>query len=275
VKDHTTHKDNGNRIYNWPRAIFYIIFGLGLGALLGVWIWRSWAGGGGLFTDLSTCAEWTADVIVTIVLGYAVIVLVWIGLTAPVFWSEIGQKLVFRKLLGVQISNWSDVEAMKFSKSKSHDAANATSKKRAGKRRLEIALLEMEMELSIAIPPEHYDRIVRLAAEHGFRLDESEPSGSRTGEISTEPSKPSPSPEPARDPGESFQRVPGPLRDAARPSAGVTRLFDILTASPESAPETAKPAPETAKPAPKTAKPAPKSAKRRSGSSKNSKKRRR
>lgn len=283
-------KDKSNRIYNWPRAVFYVLSGLGLGVLLGVWLWRSWAGGGGLFTDLSTCAEWTTDVILTIVLGYVVIVLVWIGLTAPVFWSEIGEKLVFRKPLGVQISKWSDVEMMEFSKDKCNDAATVTSQKRRGKRRLEIALLESGMELTIAIPPEHYDRIVKLAAEHGFMLDESKPDAGGAGETVPGPSEviselPQAPPEPADRVPESSEPVPEPSesspelpqilpelpKDAAKPSTGVTRLFDILTASVESEPEPVKHTSKSAKSGSKSAKSRSKSSKRRSKRSKRSK----
>ncbi len=281
------YKDKSNRIYNWPWAVFHILFGLGLGTLLGVWLWLSWAGGGGLFTDLSTCAEWATDVILTIVLGFVVIVLVWIGLTAPVFWSEIGDKLVFRKLLGVQIIKWSDVEVMKFHEANCNDAATVASQKRDGKRRLEIALLKREMELAIAIPPEHYDRIVTLAAEHGFVLDESKPDVGRAGETAPGPSevvselpqtptKPpgrvpessEPVPKPSESLSESLQMLPELPKGASKPSTGVTRLFDILTASVKSESETVK---HTSK----SAKSRSKSSKRRSKSSKRSRKKRR
>jgi len=281
------YKDKSNRIYNWPWAVFYIVFGFGLGTLLGVWLWRSWAGGGGLFTDLTTCSEWAMDVILSIVLGFVVMILVWIGLTAPVFWSEIGEKLVFRKLLGVRISEWSDIGVMKFDIDKCNDAATVARRKRNGKKILEIALLENDMELTVAIPPAHYDRIVKLAARHGFVLDESGPDGGPAGETAPGPSKvvsespevvseppdrvpesSEPVPKPSERSSESLQILPELPKDAAKPSKGVTRLFEILTASVESASETVR---HTSK----SAKSGSKSSKRRSKRSKRSRKKKR
>lgn len=168
------YKDKSNRIYNWSWAIFFMIFGFGLGVGGAVWLWKSWGGGGGLFTDLSTTSEWVIDIVLSIVLGFLAIVLVWVGFTAPVFWSEIGEKLFFRRLLGVQTSEWSDVKAMKFDVDESDDAATAAWRKRNASKTLEITLFENDVELTVTIPAAHYDRIVKLAAEHGFVLDESE-----------------------------------------------------------------------------------------------------
>ena len=168
------YKDKSNRIYNWPWAIFFLVFGFGLGIGGGMWLWKSWGGGGGLSTDLSTTSEWVMDIVLSIVLGFLVIVLFCVGFTAPVFWSEIGEKLVFRKLLGVQTSEWSDVKAMKFDADQSHDgeAATAPRRNRNVNKTLEITLFADDMELTVTIPPPHYDRIVKLAAEHGFVLDD-------------------------------------------------------------------------------------------------------
>jgi len=239
------HEDRSNRIYNWSWAIFFIVFGFGLGALVAVWLLRSWAGGGGLFTDLSTGSEWAIDVILTIVLGFAVIILVWVGYTAPVFWSEIGEKLVFRNLFGVQAREWSDIREMKFDEDKCDDAATASWRKRNANKTLEIKLFENDVELAVAIPPAHYDRIVKLAAEHGFVLDESEADVGRAGETA---------PGPSEVVSESPEAAPEPPKDAAKPSEGVTRLFEILTASAESASETVKPTPKTVRRTSKIAK---------------------
>ena len=174
------YKDTSNRIYNWCWAIFFMVFGFGLGASVAVWLLKSWGGGGGgIFTDLGTTSECVIDIVFSIVLGFLAIVLFWVGFTAPVFWSEIGKKLVFRKLLGVQTSEWSDVKAMKFDADQSDDAATAAWRKRNANKTLEITLFADDVELTVAIPPAHYDRIVKLAAEHGFVLDEA---GSKPGD---------------------------------------------------------------------------------------------
>jgi len=221
------------------------------------------------------------DVALSIVLGFAVIVLVCTGFTAPVFWSEIGEKLVFRKLLGVQVSEWSDVEAMKFNETKYNKAVTVASQRRNWKRRLEIALLESDTKLTIAIPPEHYDRIVKLAAEHGFVLDKSGPGVVRAGETAPGPSEvvselPEAAPEPPDslpEPSEPPQRLPELPKDAAKPSAGVTRLFDILTSPVESASETVEHTSKSAKSGSKPGKRGSKSGKRGSKSSKRRSKR--
>jgi len=232
------YKDKSNRIYNWPWAIFFLVFGFGLGISGAVWIWMSWAGGGGLFTDLTTGSEWAMDVILTIVLGFGVLLLFWIGFAAPVFWSEIGEKLVFRKFLGAQMKQWSDIKAMKFYGDKCKNAVNAASRKRVAKKTLEITLFEDDMELMVVIPPSHYDRIVKLAAEHGFVLDESEPDVAPASKIAPKPSESS---------SESLQSLPELPKGAAKASRGVTRLFDILTAPVESTSETAKSASKSSK----------------------------
>ena len=239
-----------------------------------MWLWMSWSGGGGLFTDLTTGSEWAMDVILTIVLGFGVILLFWIGFAAPVFWSEIGEKLVFRKLLGAQRRKWSDIKAMKFDEDKCKNAVTTAWRKRSANKTLEITLFEDDVELIVVIPPSHYDRIVKLAAEHGFVLDESEPDVGGAGETGSGPSQvvsespPEAAPEPpdrvpessepvpklSESSSESLQRSLGPLRDAAKPSKGVTRLFEILTASAESAPRTVKRTSKSAKSASKSSK---------------------
>ena len=226
------YKGKPNRIYNWPWAIFFIVFGFGLGISGAVWLWMSWSGGGGLFTDLTTGSEWAMDVILTIVLGFGVILLFWIGFAAPVFWSEIGEKLVFRKLLGAQRRKWSDIKAMKFDEDKCKNAVTTAWRKRSANKTLEITLFEDDVELIVVIPPSHYDRIVKLAAEHGFVLDESEPDVGGAGETGSGPSQVV-----SESPPEA---APEPPQDAAKPSEGVTRVFEILTASAASAPRTVK-----------------------------------
>ncbi|MDP6543029.1 MAG: hypothetical protein QGH60_03505 [Phycisphaerae bacterium] len=270
VKHQTPHQyaDKSNRIYNRAWSIFYLCFGFGLGGLIAVWLWMSWSGGGGLLTDLTTGLEWTIDVIFTIVLGYAVIMLVWVGFTAPVFWSEIGEKLVFRKLIGVQISEWSDIEVMTLDEGKGEDTASAAGRKRGANRRLRIALLEDTMELTVAIPPAHYDRIVKVAGEHGFVLVKSESPEAEPEPSDSVPESSIPAPKPSESSPEPLQRLPELPKDSTKPSAGVSRLFDILTAPVESAPETVK---RTSK----TAKRKSRSSKRASKSSKRSRKRRR
>lgn len=256
------YRDTSNRIYNWRWAIFFMVFGFGLAALISAWLWNSWSGGEGLSTDLSATSELVTDIVLSIVLGFVVIVLVWVGFTAPVFWSEIGEKLVFRKIFGVQTRQWSDIKAMKFDEDEGADDAAAASPKRDSKKTLEITLFEDDAELAVTIPPSHYDRIVKLGAEHGFVLDGSEPDGGRTGEMA---------PGPSGVASESPEAAPEPPEDAAKPS-GVTRVFEILTASPESASGTVKPTPRVVKRTSKAAKSKSKSSKSVSKSSKRTRK---
>lgn len=162
------------RINNWNNAGVWVVFGL-IGAPLLAFKICMGLFQGEVFVLTNDQGESGAyEIGATIVVSVMAVAAFTGVFFIPVFWIEFGDRLTFRKLLGVRIREWTDVKSMVFEVDKTKIILLKVPGCKVTIDTHRFLVIEMadDVELRVRVPNKQVEQIQDIAAAHGHPLDD-------------------------------------------------------------------------------------------------------